>query len=258
MAWGLPTMLDRPTMTQCLRGGRCRTPGASASPRRGCRAGSRSPPIISCPTLKGWKQSTSLSGRMASRTSFSFRCLGRGSLHQNAVDVLPGRSGCPPAPAAPAGWFPPGWRTPRCRCRTLRSPFSFRLRTPGGGVVPHQHHGQSGLALHPLHLARTSSFTLAARPFVHYYRCHGLLLLVIAFVVGFLLRLGLEAVTYSLAGSVGPEAVVEQDGPPPPQSTPPPPSGTPGWAPQTAPGKEVQAVGGQALDPGPARPYQHR
>ena len=79
MAWGFPTILDRPTMTQCLPAGSMPYSWSIRITPAGVQGWKPFSPIISCPTLKGWKQSTSLSGRMASRTSFSFRCLGRGS-----------------------------------------------------------------------------------------------------------------------------------------------------------------------------------
>ena len=66
-------------MTQCFPAGSIPYSFSIRMTPAGVQGWKPASPIISCPTLKGWKQSTSLSGRMASRTAFSSRCLGRGS-----------------------------------------------------------------------------------------------------------------------------------------------------------------------------------
>ena len=78
-AMGLPTMLLRPSTTHRFpRMGMSYSSSISITPAgvQGTNAGS---PMTIRPTLKGWKQSTSLSGAMALMTVSSLRCPGRGS-----------------------------------------------------------------------------------------------------------------------------------------------------------------------------------
>ena len=76
---GLPTMLLRPSTTQCFPAtGMSYSFSISMTPA-GVQGKNTGSPMTSRPTLKGWKQSTSFSGWMAFRTWSSFRCSGRGS-----------------------------------------------------------------------------------------------------------------------------------------------------------------------------------
>ena len=214
MAWGLPTILDRPTMTQCLPAGvdavlfeHPHHPGGGA----GLEAVL---PDHQLPHVEGVEAVHILVWPDGQQDLLLVQVLGQGELHQNAVDVLPAVQGVHQLQQLLLGGLGGDGVLLAVDAALSAVLFLSVYVHPGGGVVPHQHHGQSGLALHPLHLGADLLFHLGRQGLsVHYYRCHGLLLLVIAFVVGFLLRLGLEAVHIQLGRVVGPEAVVEQDGP---------------------------------------------
>ncbi len=110
---GRPTMLDRPTMTQCLPEGSFPDRTSISTTPAGVQGARTSvSPVESFPTFIGWKPSTSLAGSMARRILASSMCLGRGSWTR-----MPWISGSAFKPSTSPRSSASGMSAPRVICR---------------------------------------------------------------------------------------------------------------------------------------------